>query len=212
VPSQTPAGVPWPDWQEPALQIVPDAKVSTGHAASVPLQVSAGSHGPALSRHSAPALPGAVTQPRTESQLSTVQGFVSLQARDAPPWQVPPLQTSLVVQALLSLHERVLLAKTQPVEELHESSVHGLASSQVLGLERHEPPWHRSPVVQASPSVHVFVSSLECAQPVRGLQVSSVHALPSSQLVGALTQAPAEHRSPVVQALLSLQVFVSSFA
>jgi hypothetical protein len=79
-----------------------------------------------------------------------------------------------------------------------------LPSSQ-LGAEppTHAPSEHASPVVQALPSSHEIVLLL-CTQPVGGLHVSSVQALPSSQF-GAEppTHAPPEHASPIVQALPS---------
>src|SRR5439155_22246408 len=67
------------------------------------------------------------------------------------------------------------------------------------------PPLQVSFVVHALPSSHGAML-LVCAQPVDGLQVSSVQRLPSSQL----GPAPPRHRPPlqaslVVQALPSLQ-------
>ena len=55
--------------------------------------------------------------------------------------RVPPLQTSLVVHALPSLHGRLLLACWQPSAASQKSSVHGLPSSQSSGLPAtHVPP------------------------------------------------------------------------
>src|SRR5207244_10793607 len=62
--------------------------------------------------HALPSLQGAVllvwTQPVAGSQPSSVQPLPSLQFGAGPPMQRPPLQASLVVQALLSLHGAVL--------------------------------------------------------------------------------------------------------
>ena len=54
-------------------------------------------------------------QPETGSQLSVVQMFPSLQLIVVPDWQLPPLQTSPLVQALPSSQGRVLFMVTQPV-------------------------------------------------------------------------------------------------
>src|SRR5439155_192593 len=124
----------------------------------------------------------------------------------APPVQAPPLQVSLVVQALPSLQGAVLLTWTQPVEGLQVSSVQTLPSSQVGGgPPTHRPPLQASLVVQALPSLQGAVL-LVCTQPVDGLQVSSVQTLPSSQLGGAPpTQWPPLQTSLVVQELPSRQ-------
>jgi hypothetical protein len=59
------------------------------------------------------------------------------------------------VQKLPSLHEAVLLAWTQPVPVLHESVVHGLASSQFGAAPPTQiPPAQVSTAVQALPSLH----------------------------------------------------------
>jgi hypothetical protein len=62
--------------------------------------------------------------------------------------------------------------------------------------------------VQALLSLHVVpLGAAVCTQPVVGLQVSTVHGLPSSQSVGLVPpQLPDVQVSPVVQALLSLQL------
>jgi len=157
-----------------------------------------------------PSLHGALllvwTQPVAGSQPSSVQPLPSLQFGAGPPMQRPPLQASLVVQALPSLHGSVLLPWTQPVVGLQLSSVQRLSSSQFGAGPPTQLPWLQvSLVVQALPSVQGAVLFV-CTQPVDGLQVSSVQRLPSSQLGGA----PPTHRPPlqvslVVQALPSLQ-------
>src|SRR5207244_163850 len=145
-------------------------------------------------------------QPFAVLQLSSVQCFPSSQLGAAPPTHRPPLQVSLVVQALPSLHGSVLLAWTQPVVGLQLSSVEGLPSSQVgAGPPTHCPPLQVSLVVQALPSVQGSVL-LPWRQPVVGLQLSSVHRLLSSQLsAGPPTHRPPLQASLVVQALPSVQ-------
>ena len=74
--------------------------------------------------------------------------------------------------------------KTQPVAPSHESTVHGLLSSQVMSA-----PLHR-PLAQLSESVHLLPSSHlapslpgDVVQPVCALQPSIVHGLRSSQIL-----------------------------
>ena len=67
------------------------------------------------------------------------------------------------------------------------------------------PPEQVSLVVQALPSLQGFVLST-CAQPLAGLQLSSVQRFPSLQSgAGPPTQDPPEQVSLVVQAFPSLQ-------
>src|SRR5262249_52864233 len=82
------------------------------------------------------------------------------------------------------------------------SSVHTLPSLQLGGGPPTQLPLlHVSPVVQALPSSHGD-SLLVCTQPTPGLQLSSVHTFPSSQLAGGPPlQRPPLHVSFVVQAL-----------
>src|SRR5437762_1095896 len=87
----------------------------------------------------------------------------------APPVQAPPLQVSLVVQALPSLQGAVLLTWTQP---RGWSLGTGLLTTPGGWFEG-GPPAQRPPlqvtlVVQALPSLHGAVL-LVCAQPVDGL-------------------------------------------
>src|SRR5439155_1449397 len=97
-----------------------------------------------------------------------------------------------------------LLVWTQPVAELQVSSVHTFPSSQLsAGPPAHTPPLHASFVVHALPSSQGAVLFV-WTQPVAGLQLSSVQALPSSQL-GARppTHTPPPHASLMVQAFPS---------
>src|SRR5438876_4045309 len=106
-----------------------------------------------------PAVQGAVllvwTHPVAGLQLSSVQGLPSLQLGAGPPTQLPPLQVSLVVQALPSLHGSVLLVCVHPVAGLQPSVVQTLPSSQLGGGPPTQlPPLQVSAVVQAFPSSH----------------------------------------------------------
>src|SRR5437870_4086921 len=100
-----------------------------------------------------------------------------------------------------SSHDAVFGVCTHPVNGLHESSVHGLPSSQLRAARpTHLPPEQVSPVVHASKSSHEAVFGV-CTQPVAGSHESSVQTLPSSQLGGALpTHLPPPQMSTVVQA------------
>src|SRR5438552_6517697 len=64
---------------------------------------------------------------------------------------------------------------------------------------------HTSFVVQALPSLHALVLFACTHNPFAGLQESSVHTLPSSQLTAVPTQVPFEHVSLLVQAFPSVQ-------
>src|SRR6185369_576328 len=139
--------------------------------------------------HELPSLHGAVLlaywQPLAGLQVSSVQTLPSLQLRGDAPTQVPPAQVSTRVHALLSLHGAVLFVYSHPLAGLQTSSVQPLPSSQLSAAPlTHVPPPQVSATVQALPSSHgtvLFVYS----QPLDGLQVSSVHRLPSLQLSGA---------------------------
>ena len=148
------------------------------------------------------------TQPVALLQLSVVQTLLSLQntaGLNALPAQVPAPQTSPVVQALLSLHARLLMANTQPEPGLQLSVVHRLLSLQVMPVPAQAFAAQMSPLVQALPSSQIAALAV-FRQPVTALQESVVHGLPSLQL----SEPPDVHRppeqvSPVVQALPSVQ-------
>jgi hypothetical protein len=148
--------------------------------------------------------------PVAGSQLSVVQGFPSSQFRGVP-LQLPPEQTSPVVQRSPSLQAFVLLSLTHlpPPMWTQESVVHGLASSQSSGVPAHTPPEQTSPVVQFVPSLQVAVLG-SLTQPIVESHESLVQGLPSLQTTAVPVHAPLEQTSPVVQALPSLQVFVLS--
>ncbi len=142
-----------PDWQEPPLQASPAVQgllsvhgmllsfctqpLMGSHESSVQGLASAqfraepGLHTPAthmspsvhklLSLQKLPLL--VLMQPLAWSQLSSVQGFLSSQFKDAPPTQLPPEQASAVVQALPSVQGPLRGALTQPTLTSQESLV-----------------------------------------------------------------------------------------
>jgi hypothetical protein len=124
------------------------------------------------------------THPPTGSQLSVVQGLLSLQLVADPGRHVPNAQASPVVHAFPSSQAIVLLLKTQPVVGSQLSLVQKVASSQTRGTPEHAPPEHVSPVVHASRSLHALALFVK-TQPVAGLQVSVVQTLLSPQTRGA---------------------------
>src|SRR5437899_2751715 len=135
------------------------------------------------------------------STVATTAG----QGGDGWPTHVPPEQTSAVVQKSPSSHGAVLGVRTHPVAGLQESSVQTFPSSQFRGgPPTHRPPAQVSAVVQALPSSQGAVFGV-FTQPLAGLQESSVHGLPSSQLCAAPTQRPPAQLSAVVQAFPSSQ-------
>jgi hypothetical protein len=79
----------------------------------------------------------------------------------------------------------------------------------VIAVGMQLPATHAS-VVQALPSVQVFVLSFVNTHPVAGLHVSSVHALLSLQAIAVEMQLPAALHASVVHRLPSVQVFVTS--
>src|SRR5437762_14080323 len=106
--------------------------------------------------------------------LSSVQGLPSVQSGAVPPAQLPPLQVSLVVQALPSSQVAVLLVWTHPVAGLQLSLVQGLPSLQSgAGPPTQRPPPVGSLVVQALPSSPAAASVLS-AQAVVELPLAVV--------------------------------------
>jgi hypothetical protein len=99
-----------------------------------------------------------VTHPAVSSQESVVHTFPSSHFRVAPPTQLPPLQVSLVVHALLSVQAAVLFVVTHPTVSSQASVVHTFPSSQLrAALPTQSPPLHVSLVVQALPSLQTAV-------------------------------------------------------
>ena len=109
------------------------------------------------------------------------------------------------MQALPSVQDAVLLAKTQPDAVLQLSEVQTLPSLQTSA----PPGWHApaaqtSPLVQALPSMHAAVL-FAWTQPVPVSQLSVVHGLLSLQdRAEPDWHEPPPQVSPVVQALPSL--------
>jgi hypothetical protein len=159
-----------------------------------------------------PLATGVFSQPLSGSQLSVVQTLSSPQVSDtvmARPTQLPSKHWSLSVQASLSWHGAVLLAKAQPLVGSQPSLVQGLASLQIAGRPTQVPPVHVSPVVQAVPSSQLSVLATEAQAPVAGSQVSKVQGLSSSQAEAEPeVQALSAHTSPSVQASPSSQAAV----
>jgi hypothetical protein len=114
-----------------SVQTLPSLQFGGGPPAQLPplqvslvVQASPSSHGAVLL---------ALTHPVAGLQLSSVHTLLSLQSGGGPPTQVPPVQASLVVHKLPSLHGALLLAWTHPIEGLQLSSVQTLPSSQFTG-------------------------------------------------------------------------------
>ena len=140
-------------------------------------------------------------------QLSVVQTLLSSQSSVLPGMQLPPEQVSVVLHALPSVHAAPsALLCWQPATLSHVSVVHGLPSLQEMAEPAwHEPPAHTSPTVHTLPSSHGAML-LVLVQPLPASQLSVVHGLPSSQVLGAVgVHTPPLQVSPTVQLLLSLQ-------
>lgn len=126
----------------------------------------------------------ACTQPCAVSQLSVVHGLASLQSTTVPARQVPPAHVSPLVHAEPSLQLALLLVTEQPLLTKQLSVVHTLPSSQSLGVCGVQTPFLQvSLMVHGLLSVHGWVLLVN-AQPLVGMQPSSVHGLPSAQVVG----------------------------
>jgi len=161
---------------------------------------------------SAPVEPKVQTKPlpvkpalQTQALGAPVQVALALQPV-APGWQTPAEQTSPLVQPLLSLQGKLLFTCPHPLTGWHESSVHGLPSSQLTPA-----PGTHVPPEQVSPCVHTVPSEQELLlfgfwQPVRASQVSVVQSLPSAQVLATPgAQTPPAQTSPSVQTLPSVQ-------
>ena len=147
------------------------------------------------------------TQPDAGLQESSVQTLLSLQTTGEPDVPTPLIQASPDVQALVSLYVFVSsFVNTHPDAGLQESSVQALLSLQITGEPDVPTPLKQaSLLVQALPSLYVFVSSFVNTQPEDGLQESSVQGLLSLQTTcDPGVPKPLKQASPVVQALLSL--------
>jgi len=147
--------------------------------------------------------------PVARSQLSEVQGLLSLQTTVAVATHDVPLQWSPVVHLLPSSQVPPFAVCVQPPVPGHASVLHGLPSSHVgVPLPTQLPPEHVSVRVQTLPSLQVaplITVALPIQLPVVTSQLSDVQNFPSSQFVGVPTQAPALQVSLVVHWLPSSQ-------
>jgi hypothetical protein len=159
--------------------------------------------------HDVPFATATCWQPRTGSQVSVVQGLLSLQLRADPGVQVPAWHVSAPLQTVPSGHAVPLetFACAQPVAGTQLSVVHTLLSSQLSGVPAlHAPPWQVSAPLQALPSLHaVPFDTATCWQPRIGSQLSVVQGLLSLQLRAV----PAVHVPPW-QVSAPLQRFASA--
>jgi hypothetical protein len=148
----------------------------------------------------------AKAQPLSALQPSAVQGLPSSHLAGLPALHWPSLQVSPTLQALPSLHGRLLAVWVQATLGSHESVVHGLPSSHGGGTPGTQlPPWHLSSLLQALPSSHGPVVALNW-QPSLASQLSAVHGLPSWQVsAGPAAQLPLAQVSPLVHRSPSLQ-------
>jgi hypothetical protein len=162
---------------------------------SLVVQASPSEHDPPIGR---------CAQPVAGPQESSVQALPSSQFAGPPGRQLPWTQASPAVHALPSVHGSLFSTLWQPASGSQKSSVQGFPSPQFGAPEpTHAPPAHWSPSVHTFPSLHGFVFGNPW-HPADGLQKSSVHGLPSSQLSGAPeTQTPPWQVSLKVQALPS---------
>jgi hypothetical protein len=156
-------------------------------------------------------MPGGVARPREQEPALHVRPVLKASGGQSA---VLPLQLSGSSQIPFAERHWTPLnpgVKTQPVADAHESTVHGLPSSQTrAGPPTQSPPEHLSPVVHASPSSQAAVL-FECWQPAVVEQVSVVQGFWSSHdVAGPPRHAPAEQWSPLVHALPSLHALVSS--
>jgi hypothetical protein len=169
---------------------------------SVPLQTLA-------SAHEVPFNAGACSQPKTELQVSVVQGLASLQLRAVPAVQNPDWQVSVPSQTSASAHGVPLGTgvAVQPATGLQPSVVHGFASLQVRAVPAVQVPlWQVSAPLQTLASLHGVPFATEVVvQPKMGSQLSVVQGLPSLQLSAVpAVQAPLWHVSAPLHTLPSL--------
>ena len=118
------------------------------------------------------------TQPTLAEQLSSVHRSPSSHLSAAPGMHFAVLHVSLVVQALPSVQASPSFKSlyTQPVAASHESTVHGLPSSQPFALPAtHLSFAHTSPSVHLLPSSQGALSSATFLQPSVASQLSFVH-------------------------------------
>jgi hypothetical protein len=145
--------------------------------------------------HEVPSAFGAKPQlPLLGLQVPSLQALPA-QVLGVPPWHRPPEHASPTVHASPSSQASVLSWFVQPSDVLQESVVHGLLSSQLVGL----PPVH-APELQVSPVVHALLSlhappwlAGAATQPWTGSQVPAWHwsFRPEQSTLGTASQWPA---------------------
>jgi hypothetical protein len=167
------------------LRAVPAAQTPLWHV-SAPLQALP-------SAHDVPLLTGRFRQPVTGSQLSVVQGLLSLQLGAVPGVQVPAWHVSAPLQTVVSaqLVPFATLTCWQPVTGSQLSVVQTFESLQLRAVPAvHTPPWQVSAPLQMLVSAHeVPFKRGVFWQPKLGSQLSDVHTFESLQLSGV----PAVH-------------------
>src|SRR6266446_9945030 len=138
------------------------------------------------SLHEVPFETAVCLQPATGSQVSVVQGLLSLQVSAVPAVQAPAWHVSTPLHTLPSLHEvpSGTAVCLQPVAGSHVSVVHAFASSHFSAVPAvHTPAWHVSTPLHTFPSLHeVPLATAACWQPCTGSHVSVVQGLLSLQL------------------------------
>src|SRR5262245_56623385 len=134
-----------------------------------------------LSPQSVPSSEGTFRQPRVVSQLSTVQGMLSLQLRAVPGTQTELRHVSAPLQALVSGQGTPFAAAVtwQPRIGSQMSIVHTLLSLQTSGVPaRQAPRLQTSLLLQMLPSLQVVPSGKTVLVHAPPVQTSLVHALP----------------------------------
>ena len=134
------------------------------------------------------------------THVSGVQGSPSSQLIGSLTQPLAGSQLS-VVQGLSSLQ---LIVKFEHVPLLHTSQVQASKSSHSLCMLHSSGGW-QLPSTHVSPPRQIIGSN---RHPLAGLQLSFVHALPSSQSTVVPAQVPPEHASSIVQASPSLHALV----
>jgi hypothetical protein len=131
----------------------------------VPSAIEAWSHSPVAGTqvstvHESPSSHGidSNVHPNSGSQESVVHAFSSSHSSGGPPWQMVPTHTSPSVHWSPSSQGSPVGMLTHPVALSHVSSVQGVWSSQSSAAPLRQLPFsHRSPTVQASPSLQAPV-------------------------------------------------------
>src|SRR3990172_3178667 len=114
----------------------------------------------------------------------TISSIRSIMELTRLPVQTPLMHVSLNVAGFPSSQALLLFVFVHPLIESHASFVHTLPSLQEIGVpDVHIPPLQMSPAVQTFPSSQRLLLFVN-VHPLTRSHVSSVHTLPSSQLLG----------------------------